>query len=62
MILHCNGVMDEMAAVAEAAKPLAGKAKARARAALARISHEPEPLDRQGLSDQIDRILAAAAG
>jgi beta-N-acetylhexosaminidase len=61
IILHCNGVMDEMARVAEAARPLSGAAKRRAKAALARISHEPEPLDRAMLADDIARILAAAA-
>ncbi len=61
MVLHCNGVMDEMARVAEAARPLAGSAKRRAKAALSRISHEPEPLDRAALADDIARILAAAS-
>lgn len=60
MILHCNGVMDEMARIAEAARPLAGAARRRARAALARIGHEPEPLDRAAVADDIARILAAA--
>jgi beta-N-acetylhexosaminidase len=59
MVLHCNGVMDEMAAVAEAARPLAGLAKRRAEAALARIRHVPEPLDRGAMADAIQRILAA---
>jgi beta-N-acetylhexosaminidase len=59
MILHCNGVMDEMARVAVAARPLAGAARRRAKAALARISHEPEPLDRAMLADDIARILGA---
>ncbi len=60
MILHCNGVMDEMARVAEAARLLAGAAGRRAKAALARIAHEPEPLDRGAVADDIARILAAA--
>lgn len=60
MLLHCNGEMDEMAPVAEAARPLAGAAKRRAAAALARITHEPEPLDRAMLADDIARILAAS--
>lgn len=34
VVLHCNGVMAEMEQVAEAASPLAGKAMARAKAAL----------------------------
>jgi beta-N-acetylhexosaminidase len=61
MVLHCNGVMEEMAAVADAARPLAGKAKRRADAALARIRHEPEPLDRAALEHDIGVILAARA-
>lgn len=40
--LHCNGDLQEMRAVAAATPLLTGKAKARARAALARISHRPE--------------------
>jgi beta-N-acetylhexosaminidase len=34
VVLHCNGVIDEMREVAEAAEPLAGKAMVRAKAAL----------------------------
>ena len=45
LALHCNGKLDEMQAVAEAAPVLSGKAKARAENALARIRHRPEPLD-----------------
>ena len=60
MVLHCNGIMDEMVRVADGARPLAGAARRRARAALGRIAHEPEPLDRTMLADDIARILAAA--
>ncbi len=60
MLLHCNGEMDELAEVAHAARPLGGAARRRARQALARIAHMPEPLDRALLSEGIDRILAAA--
>ena len=31
IVLHCNGVMDEMLQVVEAAKPLEGKARERAK-------------------------------
>jgi beta-N-acetylhexosaminidase len=61
MLLHCNGEMDEMAAVAEGAPGLKGRAKARANAALARIRLVPEPLDRAAMADAIGRILAGAA-
>jgi beta-N-acetylhexosaminidase len=60
MILHCSGDMEEMAAVADAARLLKGAAKRRADIALARIRHEPEPLDRGALAEDIGRILAAA--
>jgi len=47
MLLHCNGRLDEMREVAEAAPLLAGKAETRAAAALARL-RPPCPGDRQG--------------
>ncbi len=56
IVLHCNGDMAEMRAVAEGAPVLRGAARRRARAALARIAHEPEPLD----VDQARARLAAA--
>ena len=43
--LHCNGDMAEMKAVASGARPLAGKAAARAAAALARLPRAIEPFD-----------------
>ncbi|MCA0368884.1 MAG: beta-N-acetylhexosaminidase [Proteobacteria bacterium] len=45
IVLHCNGDLREMRAVAEATGRLKGKARARAEAALARIVRTPEPLD-----------------
>lgn len=45
VVLHCNGDMTEMKAVAEGAKPLAGQAKRRAVAALKRLARRPEPFD-----------------
>lgn len=45
VVLHCNGDMAEMKAVLAGARPLAGKAKRRAEAALARIAKVPEPFD-----------------
>lgn len=44
ILLHCNGRMDEMQAVASEATPLVGEAKARAEKALARV-HSPAPFD-----------------
>jgi beta-N-acetylhexosaminidase len=43
--LHCNGKLDEMQAVAEAAPVLSRKPKERAERAIARIRRRPEPLD-----------------
>ena len=45
VVLHCNGDMAEMRAVLEGCKPLAGQARRRAAAALARLAREPAPFD-----------------
>jgi beta-N-acetylhexosaminidase len=45
VVLHCNGDSAEMKAVVDGARPLAGKAKARAAAAMARLARAPEPFD-----------------
>jgi len=45
VVLHCNGDMAEMQAVAAGARPLAGVAARRARAALGRLAKAPEPFD-----------------
>ncbi len=45
VVLHCNGKMEEMAPIAAAVKPLAGLAKRRADAAMARIARRSEPFD-----------------
>jgi beta-N-acetylhexosaminidase len=45
VVLHCNGDGAEMRAVVAGAKPLAGQAEARAKAALARIARGAEPFD-----------------
>ena len=45
VVLHCNGDMAEMTAVAAAARPLSGKPAARAAAALARLPRVIEPFD-----------------
>jgi beta-N-acetylhexosaminidase len=61
MALHCNGQMEEMSAVAEAAPILVGDALRRASAALARITHDPEPLDPVDARARLDAALAAVA-
>jgi beta-N-acetylhexosaminidase len=45
VVLHCNGDMAEMRAVIAGCRPLAGRAKARAASALARLAKTPEPFD-----------------
>ncbi|MET0531349.1 MAG: beta-N-acetylhexosaminidase [Microvirga sp.] len=59
--LHCNGDMEEMAAVAEASPALEGEALRRAEAALARIRHQPEPLDPVDARARLDAALAMIA-
>ena len=59
--LHCNGKMDEMTAVAEAAPILEGDALRRADAALLRIRHVPEPFDPVDARARLDAALALAA-
>lgn len=61
LALHCSGIMGEMRAVAEVAPPLRGKAKRRADAALARISHAEEPLDPVEARERLAGALAAVA-
>jgi beta-N-acetylhexosaminidase len=61
IVLHCNGIMDEMKAVAAAVRPLRGPAKNRADAALARISHPAEPFDAVEGRAYFEQALAALA-
>ncbi len=55
MLLHCNGRLDEMHEVAGAAPVLAGKAEARAAAALARLQ-APQPGDRRSLLAALEAV------
>jgi beta-N-acetylhexosaminidase len=59
VVLHCNGNMDEMRAVAAGSRKLKGDAKRRADAALARIVRAPEPID---LAEARARFEAAFGG
>jgi beta-N-acetylhexosaminidase len=59
--LHCNGLMEEMNAVAEGSPDLAGDALRRAESALGRLRHEPEPFDPQDARARLDAALAAVA-
>lgn len=57
--LHCNGRMDEMRPVADAAPALAGDALRRADAALGRLRHTPEPFDPAEARARLEAELAA---
>jgi len=59
VVLHCNGDLKEMAAVADGTKKLKGEAKRRAEAALNRIVRAPEPLD---VAEARARLEAALTG
>ena len=59
VVLHCNGDLKEMAAVADGTKKLKGEAKRRAEAALNRIVRAPEPLD---VAEGRARLEAALTG
>jgi beta-N-acetylhexosaminidase len=58
--LHCNGAMDEMRAVAEAAPALEGRAAARAVAALGRLDRSRDGLDVSEARVRFAAALAAA--
>lgn len=58
VVLHCNGDLDEMRAVAEGAGALKGGAAKRAATALARIVRDPEPLDPFAARDRLDALMA----
>ncbi len=61
LVLHCHGILHEMEEVAAAAPLLRGRAAGRARAALARISHAPEPLDEAAMRARLAEVLGRAA-
>lgn len=60
MVLHCNGVMEEMTASAAAARPMTSAALRRARAALKRISGPRGKFDRGQAGKRLDELLALA--
>lgn len=57
VVLHCNGEMDQMEEVAEAAGVLKGKPLARARAAL-KSARKPLPFDRKQALKDLERLMA----
>ena len=58
VVLHCNGEMDQMQEVAEAAGVLRAKPLARARAAL-KSARKPQPFDRKQALKDLERLLGA---
>jgi beta-N-acetylhexosaminidase len=60
VLLHCNGDMMEMTAIAAGSRPLRGRPAARASAALARLPGAPEPLDLAEARDRLSRLLGGA--
>ncbi|RTL54584.1 MAG: beta-N-acetylhexosaminidase [Bradyrhizobiaceae bacterium] len=59
MVLHCNGKMDEMRAVAAKTPELAGEALARAQRALA-SRKPPRPFERAAARAELDELIARA--
>jgi beta-N-acetylhexosaminidase len=60
VVLHCNGDMDEMVEIAGATRALAGRARMRAAAALARIPRSVEPLDAALGRERFRQLMASA--
>ncbi len=61
VVLHCNGNMAEMRAVAAGVRTLSGRAARRAEAALARLPKRPEPFDRREAEARFDALLEGAS-
>lgn len=59
IVLHCNGAMDEMTAVAKEAKPLEGAALRRAEHALAHLI-AGEEFDRSAAQHRLDELMSGA--
>ena len=57
VVLHCNGDMTEMLAVLAGTGALAGRAEARAAAALARLPRAIEPLDVEAAHARFDAVM-----
>ena len=58
IVLHCNGVMDEIAKVAEAAPVLSGRSLRRAKAAL-KQKRKPSPFDEKQARLDMEAVLAS---
>jgi beta-N-acetylhexosaminidase len=59
MVLHCNGKLDEMQAVAREAPLLSGMALERANRALS-LRRSPQPFDRQAARAELDDLISRA--
>lgn len=57
VVLHCNGDLNEMREVAEAAHRLKGRSRRRAEAALGRIVRTPEPFDPVSARERLEAAL-----
>jgi beta-N-acetylhexosaminidase len=60
MMLHCNGNLMEMQAVAQAAGELKGKARTRARNALKQLKR-PTTFDKRLAAKELDQLLLVVA-
>lgn len=60
LVLHCNGVMEEMRAVAQRTPELAGKSAARAVKALS-VRRVADDMDEAAARAEFDRLIAAVA-
>ncbi len=58
VVLHCNGDMAEMQAVASSVGKLKGRSRARAETALVRIVRSPEPLDASAAHARFHQAMA----
>jgi beta-N-acetylhexosaminidase len=61
MVLHCNGDMAEMTAIASVVPKLKGRAAARAAAALARLPRDVEPLDVEAARARFAELVQLAS-
>jgi beta-N-acetylhexosaminidase len=61
VVLHCNGDMAEMKAIAAGCRALTGKPKRRADAALARLPRTVEPLDEAAARARFAQAFAGRA-
>jgi beta-N-acetylhexosaminidase len=58
IILHCNGDMEEMKAVAKGSQALDGASEHRAAAAMARLARAPEPFDVEEARRRFEAVMA----